>query len=204
MLKLAVLISGGGRTLANIIEKINEGYLSAQVVVVISSRAGVKGLEIAEREGIPSVVITRKGKTLEQFSNEITAALDKFSPELICLAGFMCFYRIPEHYLGRVMNIHPALLPCFGGKGMYGHRVHEAVLQAGCKVSGCTVHFADNEYDHGPIIIQRTVPVLDDDTADTLAARVFEQEKIAYPQAIKLFAEGRLKIVGRRVRILPE
>ncbi len=101
------------------------------------------------------------------------------------------------------MNIHPALLPAFGGKGMYGHHVHQAVIDTGCKVSGCTVHFADNEYDHGPIILQRVVEVKDDDTPETLAARVFEEEKKAYPQAIKLFAEGRLQIIGRRVKILP-
>src|SRR5207253_7165627 len=107
--------------------------------------------------------------------------------------------RVPDDYLGRVMNIHPALIPAFCGKGFYGHRVHEAVLQAGVKVTGCTVHFADNEYDHGPIILQRTVPVLDDDTAETLAQRVFEQECEAYPEAIHLFAEGRLGLEGRRV-----
>ena len=108
--------------------------------------------------------------------------LDNVKPDLICLAGFLSLYTIPDHYLGRVINIHPALLPSFGGKGMYGHFVHEAVLKTGCKVSGCTVHFTDNVYDHGPIIIQRTVPVLDDDTPDTLAARVFEEEKNRVPR----------------------
>src|SRR5262249_33961279 len=103
----------------------------------------------------------------------------------------------------RVMNIHPALLPCFGGKGMFGHHVHEAVLAHGCKVSGCTVHFVDADYDAGPIIIQRTCVVAEDDSPETLAARVFEEEKIAYPQAIGLFASGRLKIVGRRVQVSP-
>jgi folate-dependent phosphoribosylglycinamide formyltransferase PurN len=102
------------------------------------------------------------------------------------------------------MNIHPALLPSFGGKGMFGHHVHQAVINHGCKVSGCSVHFLDNSYDTGPIILQRTCPVLDDDTADTLAARVFEQETIAYPEAIRLFAQGRLKIEGSRVRNLPK
>jgi folate-dependent phosphoribosylglycinamide formyltransferase PurN len=114
----------------------------------------------------------------------------------------MCFYKIPDHYLGKIMNIHPALLPSFGGKGMYGHFVHEAVLEMGCKITGCSVHFADNVYDHGPIIVQRTCPVLEDDTPDTLAARVFDEEKEAYPHAINLFAEGRLVIEGKRVRVL--
>jgi folate-dependent phosphoribosylglycinamide formyltransferase PurN len=109
--------------------------------------------------------------------------------------------RIPDDFRHRVLNIHPALIPAFCGKGFYGHRVHEAVLEYGAKVSGCTVHFADTQYDHGPIVLQRAVPVLDDDTPDTLAARIFEQECEAYPEAIRLFAEGRLKIEGRKVRI---
>jgi len=119
------------------------------------------------------------------------------------MAGFMCFFRIPDEFIGRTMNIHPALIPAFCGKGFYGHYVHEAVVKYGVKVTGCTVHFADNEYDHGPVILQRTVPVRFEDTAEDVAARVFEQERIAYPEAIQLFAEGRLRIEGRRVRILP-
>jgi len=202
-LRLAVLLSGGGRTLQNFIELIGEGKLPATVELVISSRPDAGGLTKARAAGIPTKVITKKGKTTEQFSNEITRSLDEVSPDLICLAGFLCFYTIPDQYAGKVINIHPALLPSFGGQGMYGHHVHEAVLEAGCKVSGCTVHFADNEYDHGPIILQRTVPVLDEDTPDSLADRVFEQEKIAYPEAIRLFAEGRLRIVGTRVFTSP-
>jgi phosphoribosylglycinamide formyltransferase-1 len=108
--------------------------------------------------------------------------------------------RIPEDFTHRVMNIHPALLPAFGGKGMYGRHVHEAVLAYGAKISGCTVHFADNEFDHGPVILQRSAPVLDDDTPHRLAARVFEQERLAYPEAIQLFAEDRLRVEGRRVK----
>src|SRR5207245_10586693 len=122
--------------------------------------------------------------------------------DLVCLGGFLQLVRVPEDFLGRVMNIHPALIPAFCGKGFYGHRVHEAVLAYGAKVSGCTVHFADNVYDHGPIVLQRTVAVLEDDTADSLAARVFEQECEAYPAAVQLFSEGRLKIEGRRVRVV--
>jgi folate-dependent phosphoribosylglycinamide formyltransferase PurN len=116
--------------------------------------------------------------------------------DLVVQGGWLCLWKIPPRYENRVMNIHPALLPCFGGQGMWGHHVHEAVLAAGCKVSGCTVHFCTNEYDKGPIIVQRTCPVADDDTPDTLAERVFEQECIAYPQAIRWFAEGRLRVEG--------
>lgn len=200
-IRLAVLISGGGRSLVNMIEHIKAGKLSARIELVISSRPDASGLEKAASAGIPTVVISSKGKTRDEFSAEITAALDKVNPDLICLAGFMCFYHIPPQYRGKVMNIHPALLPAFGGKGMFGHHVHEAVIKAGCKVSGCTVHFADNVYDNGPIIIQKVVPVMEDDTPDDLAARVFEQEKVAYPEAIQLFAEGRLTIEDQRVRI---
>jgi folate-dependent phosphoribosylglycinamide formyltransferase PurN len=120
---------------------------------------------------------------------------------LVCLAGFLQLLPVPEDFAGRVMNIHPALIPAFCGQGFYGHHVHEAALAYGVKVSGCTVHFADNVFDHGPIILQRAVPVLDGDTAETLAARVFDQECEAYPEAIRLFAEGRLHIDGRSVRI---
>jgi formyltetrahydrofolate-dependent phosphoribosylglycinamide formyltransferase len=202
-IKLAVLISGGGRSLVNLIERIQAGTLPATIELVISSRSDASGLAKAAEARIPTRVVSSKGKGLEAFSDEITAELDRVQPDLICLAGFMCFYKIPDQYLGRVMNIHPALLPAFGGKGMYGHHVHEAVLETGCKVSGCTVHFADNVYDNGPIVVQKVVPVLEDDTADSLAARVFEEEKAAYPQAIRLFAEGRLRLEGQRVRISP-
>jgi folate-dependent phosphoribosylglycinamide formyltransferase PurN len=117
------------------------------------------------------------------------------------MAGFLSYWIIPDRYLGRVMNIHPALLPAFGGEGMYGHRVHEAVLARGCKVSGCTAHFVNNTYDDGPIILQRAVPVRADDTPDDLAARVFREECLAYPEAIRLFAQGRLRIEGRVVHV---
>src|SRR5262249_13978637 len=122
---------------------------------------------------------------------------------LVCMAGFLQLVQIPDDFAGRVMNIHPALIPAFCGKGFHGRHVHEAVLASGVRGSGCTVHFADNEYDHGPIILQRVVPVLDDDTPEGLAARVFEEECEAYPEAIRLFAEDRLRVEGRRVRVLP-
>jgi len=202
-LRLAVLISVSGRTLQNFIDLIRAGRLPARIVHVISSRDEVLGLQRARDAGIATTVITRKGKTLEAFSDRITAVLDESQAQLVCMAGFLSLYVIPDKYQGRVMNIHPALLPAFGGKGMYGDKVHQAVLDAGCKISGCTVHFADNQYDHGPIIVQRTVPVLEDDDVHSLADRVFQQELIAYPQAIELFAEGRLRIDGRKVRILP-
>ena len=123
--------------------------------------------------------------------------------DLVIQAGWLCLWKIPKKYENRVMNIHPALLPSFGGQGMWGHHVHEAVIKAGCKVSGCTVHFCTNEYDKGAIIVQRTCPVEEGCDADTLAARVFEQECVAYPEAIKLFAQDRIKVENNRTVILP-
>ncbi len=194
-----MLISGGGRTLVNLQEHINAGKLNARVEIVVSSRGDVKGVERSRGLGLKTIVLERKSLTQDVFQQGITDAVT--GVDLVLMGGFLSLWHIPDEFHGRVMNIHPALLPEFGGKGMYGHRVHEAVLAAGKTVSGCTVHFCDNEYDHGPIILQRKVPVLANDTPDTLAARVFEQECIAYPQAVRFFAEGRIKLEGNEVTI---
>lgn len=201
-LRLGVLISGSGRTMMNLQELICQGRLHARIVLVISSCCDVAGVRKARDAGLDLAIIRRKDyPDIETFSNSIYQALARAEVDLVVQAGWLCLWRIPPEFHNRVMNIHPALLPSFGGKGMYGIHVHEAVLQAGCKVSGCTVHFCTDEYDRGPIIIQRTCPVLDDDTPDTLAARVFQQECIAYPDAIRLFAEGRLVVEGNRVKV---
>jgi formyltetrahydrofolate-dependent phosphoribosylglycinamide formyltransferase len=201
-IRLAVLISAGGTTLQNLIDRINDGRLQARIVLVVSNHADAFGLVRAEQAGIPTAVVERKQcASREEFSRRIFDLCRQAGADLVCLAGFLQLLSIPEDFINRVMNIHPALIPAFSGKGFYGHRVHEAALATGVKVSGCTVHFADNQYDHGPIILQRVVPVFDDDTPQTLAARVFEQECEAYPEAIRLFAEGRLVVEGRRVRI---
>lgn len=171
---------------------------------MISSIANVKGLEIAREHNIPSFTIPRKCyRDDDAFSQALTSKLEQFDPDLIVFAGFLHFYRLPKKFLGKTINIHPALLPSFGGKGFYGERVHKAVLHAGVKESGCTVHFVDNQYDHGPIILQRRVPVLENDTPETLAERVFAQECILYPQVIKLFAEGKIKIPESLDKISP-
>ncbi|MCD6304641.1 MAG: phosphoribosylglycinamide formyltransferase [Planctomycetes bacterium] len=202
-LRLGVLLSGGGRTLLNILDEIQAGRLDAQVAVVIGSRQ-CTGVERARRRGLDVHVVPYKQMPdAETYSARLTELLDAAGVELVCLAGFLSFWKLPASYEHRVMNIHPALLPSFGGKGMYGRRVHEAVLAAGCKVSGCTVHFVTNEYDAGPIIVQKCVPVLEGDGPDELAARVFEQECIAYPEAIRLFAAGRLSVAGRVVHVGP-
>ena len=203
-LRLGVLISGGGRTMTNILDEIHAGRLNAEIVTVICSRSVIGGVKRAQDAGLPVKVIrTKDYDGIDPFSAAIAAELDAAQVDLVVQAGWLCLWKIPPGYADRVMNIHPALLPSFGGKGMWGHHVHEAVLAAGCKVSGCTVHFCTNEYDAGPIIVQRTCPVEDDDTPDTLAARVFEQECLAYPEAIALFAEDRLRVEGNRVRITP-
>ena len=185
-LRLGVLLSGGGRTLMNILEYIRTGKLSAEVSVVIASR-DCKGVERSRTAGLDVHIVPYKEiPDTETYSAAIVELLDAAGVDLVVQAGFLSFWRIPPKYEGRVLNIHPALLPSFGGAGMYGLHVHKAVLATGCKVSGCTVHFVDNEYDHGRIIVQKRVPVLPDDTPDTLADRVFEQECIAYPEAIEL------------------
>jgi phosphoribosylglycinamide formyltransferase-1 len=201
-IRLAVLISGSGTTLQNLIDRIADGQLDAQIVQVISSRADAIGIERARRASLPVAVLTRKQcGSAEEFSRRVFSVIREAHAELVCMAGFLQLLPIPDDFRHRVINIHPALLPNFGGKGMYGHHVHEAVLKSGAKVSGCTVHFADNEYDCGPIILQRRVPVLEGDTPEILAARVFEQECEAYPEAIRLFAAGRIQIEGKNVRI---
>jgi len=200
-INLAVLISGGGTTLQNLIDRIDVGALDARIGVVIASRPDVAGLQRAARAGIPHFVVDRRQLDPVQFSQQVFRHCDDAGAQLVCLGGWLSLLQIPDRYAGRLMNIHPALLPAFGGRGMYGARVHQVVLDHGCKVSGCTVHFVDAQYDNGPIILQRTCPVLDDDTAQTLAHRVFDEEKVAYPDAIRLFHRGRLTIDGRRVRV---
>ena len=202
-LRLAVLLSGSGTTLQNLLDRCARGELPAAVAVVVSSNAAAFGLSRAQGAGVPTHVVERKAcASREEFSRRIFDHCRAAGADLVCLAGFLQLLQIPDDFQGRVLNIHPALIPAFCGKGFHGRHVHEAALEAGVKVSGCTVHFADNEYDHGPIVLQRVVEVRDDDDPESLAARVFAQECEAYPEAIRLFAEGRLRIDGRRVRII--
>ncbi len=198
-LRLAVLISGGGRTLVNLHERIVAGALHADIRIVVTSRGDVGGVVKSQELGLLTTVLDRSTLSAREFQRRITGAVA--GADLVCMAGFLSLWRIPEEWTGRVINLHPALLPDFGGKGMYGRRVHEAVLSAGRKESGCTVHFCDNEYDHGPIILQRRVLVQPDDTPEDLAARVFQEECVAYPEAIQLFVENRIRLEGERVFI---
>ncbi len=201
-LRLVVLISGGGTTLRNLLEKIDAGELAAQILLVVSSNPAAGGLRFAQDAGVPAKSIERRHfNSTEDYSAAVFAACRAADPDLVTMGGFLKLLAIPDDFENRVLNIHPALIPAFCGKGFFGRRVHEAALEYGAKVSGCTVHLVDNRYDHGPILLQRTVPVLDDDSPDSLAARVFTAECAAYPEALRLIAEGRVEIEGRRVRI---
>jgi len=200
--RIAVLISGGGTTLKNLIEKIRRGQLHVEIVLVVSSSPNARGLQFAHDAGIPTAIVDSKCfASKEEFSRAILDPCRAAQADLVVMAGFLKRVTVAEDFINRVTNIHPGLIPAFCGQGFYGHRVHQAVLDYGAKLSGCTIHFADNQYDHGPVILQRAVPVMEDDTAETLAARVFDAECEAYPAAIELIAQGRVRVEGRKVRI---
>ena len=198
-IRLGVLISGGGTTLLNFLDQVQSGELHAEVPLVIASQKNCKGVERARAAGLECIVIRPKDySTVNEFSDAVFSELRRARIDLVTMAGFLSLLHVPDDFSWRVINIHPSLIPAFCGHGFYGHHVHEAAVRRGVKVSGCTVHFADNEYDHGPIILQKTVSVPDRCTADELASMVFEQEKIAYPEAIRQLASGRLLIENRR------
>ncbi len=201
-LRLGVMISGGGRTLLNILDHINEGKLNAEVNVVISSLSKAVGVKRAKDCGLKVKIVRKKDfENINDFSKAIRKKLNEAKVDLVIQAGWMCLWQIPTEYTNKVMNIHPGLLPAFGGKGMWGHHVHQAVLDAGCKVSGCTVHFCNNQYDAGPVIIQKCCEVRPDDDADSLAGRVFGQECVAVPEAIEKYEQNKIIIDGNRVTV---
>ncbi|WP_169975293.1 phosphoribosylglycinamide formyltransferase [Tautonia rosea] len=201
-IRLAVLASGSGSTLQNLLDRIAEGRLIASVVQVIVSKPGAGAIQRAERAGVPVAVVRKLDLTPEAYEAALFGPIRDSKADLVVLAGFLSLLPIPKDYEGKIINVHPALLPSFGGKGFHGEAVHRSAIDLGVKVSGCTVHFVDEHYDNGPIILQRTVAVLDDDTPATLAARVQAAERQALPEAIALYAEGRLLTEGRRVRQL--
>lgn len=199
--RIAVLLSGSGTSLENLFGKIDDG-LSARVVAVVASKQDAFGLERARSRGVPAFTVPRKRyPDVTAFNDAIHAILDDFEIDLVLLLGFLSPFETRGRFDGCTMNVHPALIPAFSGPGFYGHRVHEAVLAAGVKQSGATVHFVDAEYDSGPIILQEAVPVEDDDTPDSLAERVQACERRLVPRAVQLFAEDRLHIEGPRVLI---
>lgn len=201
-LRIAVLLSGEGTSLENLLARIDDGTVPAEVVLVISSKPKAGGLARAERRGIPAVAVPRRDyPDVGTFNDALHSELDRHDLDLVALLGFLSLFETRGRFDGRTINVHPALIPAFCGENYYGRRVHEAVLASGVKITGATVHFVDGEYDHGPIILQEAVAVLDDDTPETLAARVQAAERRIVPEAIRLFAAGRLSIKDRRVRI---
>ena len=200
--RLAVFLSGGGRTLVNLLEAIGRGELDAEVTAVVSDRDSVAGIDRATEAGLPvTVLVRREFSSAAEWSDAAFAVCREAGADLVVLAGFLSLVVVPEDFGLRVLNIHPALIPAFCGKGFYGRRVHEAAIERGVRVSGCTVHLVDNQYDHGPIILQRTVPVASGDSPEELAARVFEAECEAYPEAIRLMVGGSLRLADGRLLI---
>lgn len=200
-LRIAVLLSGSGTSLENLLRHIDAG-LPAEVSLVISSKPDAFGLVRARRRGIPAVSVSRKEMPdIEAFNDALHAELARFEIDFIALLGFLSIFELRGRYEGRVINVHPSLIPAFCGHGFYGRRVHEAVLQSGVKVSGATVHIANDEYDKGPIIAQEAVPVLEGDSPDSLAARVVAAERRLVPEVVRMFAEGRIRIEGARTII---
>jgi phosphoribosylglycinamide formyltransferase-1 len=202
-MKLAVFVSGKGTNLLNIIKKNRDGFLRSEVVLVISDR-DCEAIENSEREGIRTKVADPRTFADEiEFGNALVEALNNSEADFIVLAGYL--KKVPnivvKKFANRIINVHPALLPSFGGKGMYGMKVHQAVIDYGCKVSGATVHLVDAEYDHGPVVLQRCVPVSEDDSPETLASKIHKLEYELLPEAIKLFENNEIKMEGRRVTL---
>ncbi|MCH7645200.1 MAG: phosphoribosylglycinamide formyltransferase [Myxococcales bacterium] len=202
-LRVAVLLSGEGTSLENLFERIESGTLDAQIVAVIGSKENAGGLERARRRGVPALAVPREQyPDPGDFNDAIHAELDRHEVDLVACLGFLSLFETRGKFDGRAINVHPALIPAFCGKDYYGQRVHEAVLASGATVTGATVHFVDEEYDCGPIILQEEVAVRADDTPASLAERVQVVERRLVPRAIQLFASGRLAIEGRQVQIL--
>ncbi|MFQ5707549.1 MAG: phosphoribosylglycinamide formyltransferase [bacterium] len=205
-LRVGVFASGRGSNLEALLKAIERGRLNATIVLVVSNNAQAGALQVGRRHGILALHLAQENfASQEAFDQSLLNALTEHEVEVIALAGYLkkISAKIIREFKHRILNIHPALLPAFGGKGMYGMKVHQAVLDYGCKVSGVTVHLVDEGYDTGPPVLQRCVPVKDDDTAESLAARVLNVEHEIYAQALQLFAEGRVQVRDRRVFVKP-
>ncbi|MEN6358197.1 MAG: phosphoribosylglycinamide formyltransferase [Armatimonadota bacterium] len=209
MTRIAVMVSGAGRgsNMQAIIDACASGQIDGEVAVVIGVKNDAPAMERARSQSVKTVSISPKGfENTQDYDDAVLKTLQENRIDLICLAGYMRILgqNIIDTYRNAIMNVHPALIPSFCGKGMYGHHVHEAVIARGVKYTGVTVHFVDEDYDSGPIIAQTVVPVEQDDTPDTVAARVLEKEHETYAYAVSLFAQGRLRVVNRKVILSPE
>lgn len=203
-LPIAVLISGGGTTLHNLLLQQGDSALDVDFRLVVSSKASARGVIIAQQNNIPTEVISKRQFDCAQSHSEaVFGQMRARGIELVVMGGYLDYLLIPNDYHNRVVNIHPSLIPAFCGQGFYGLHVHQAVLDYGAKLSGCTVHYVDNQFDHGPIIAQRACPVLHDDTAESLQARVFQLECQLYPETIQAIAQGRVWANGRSVHVAP-
>ena len=192
--RVAVLVSGTGRSLENLARVVRAGELDVELALVLSDRPGVLALERAATLGIEALVVDwKEASDVDAFASAVFREIERRSIDLIVLAGFLRLLKLPDAWLGRVLNIHPSLLPAYGGKGFYGNRVHRAVLAAGEEETGATVHLVDNVYDQGPIVLQQRVPVRPEDTVETLAARVFEAECEALPEGIRRVLRGEVE-----------
>ncbi|RJP80321.1 MAG: phosphoribosylglycinamide formyltransferase [Candidatus Zixiibacteriota bacterium] len=206
MMNLAAFASGRGTNFTAILHHLTQHSLPARYVLLVSDRANPPVAEVALSAGIPFLHLNPKGfASAEEYAARLVRDLERYRVDWITLAGYLKMVpaAVVQGWHDRILNIHPALLPFFGGPGMYGERVHRAVIESGMKVSGATVHLVDEQYDHGPIILQDTVPVRYDDTPDSLAHRVLEVEHRIYPQAVELAVMGKIRVDGRRVEILP-
>jgi phosphoribosylglycinamide formyltransferase-1 len=198
--RIAFLLSGRGSTLENLLARIEAGDVAGRVVLVVSDREGAGGLAVARARDLPVRVVSRTAfRGIEAFSHALEEALRPFAPDLVVAGGFLTIYRVPPDLEGRMLNVHPSLLPAFGGKGMFGRRVHEAVLASGCRTTGCTVHFVTDEVDAGPIVDQAVVEVAPDDTPETLAARVKRAERELYPACVQGVLTGAIRLVDGKV-----
>jgi phosphoribosylglycinamide formyltransferase 1 len=205
-IRIAVMVSGQGRgtNLQAIMDGCSNRKINGSVAVVVGVSDDSPAMKRAKDQRIETVAVSPKDFSPNDYDEVVLSVLRDFRIDLICLAGYMrkLDQKIIDAYRDRIMNVHPALIPMFFGQGMYGHHVHEAAIERGVKVSGATVHFVDEDYDTGPIILQKFVPVMIDDTADILADRVLREEHRAYVEAVQLFSQGRLRVEGRKVRIL--
>ncbi|MFZ5352513.1 MAG: phosphoribosylglycinamide formyltransferase [Bacillota bacterium] len=202
--RIAVLVSGGGTNLQALIDEIEKGGINGEIVLVMSDREGAYALTRAQKHGIKAVTVCRKSyNDREAFNNAMLQELREVNAEFIVLGGFLSIFTssFVKEYEGRIINVHPALIPAFCGNGFYGDRVHKAVIEYGVKVSGATVHFVDEGTDSGPIILQEVIAVAEDDTYESLAAKVLKLEHKLLPEAVKLYCDGKLRIEGRKVRI---